>query len=45
MMERWMRSEDHDVRWVMKQNLAKKRLAAPGPGWVARWQATLAEHG
>ncbi len=41
LMERWMQSEDKDVRWVMKQNLSKKRLAAAGAGWVAEWQARL----
>jgi hypothetical protein len=44
LMERWLRSEDRDVRWVMKQNLAKKRLAEAGEGWVARWRASLARH-
>ena len=42
-MERWMRSENPDVRWVMKQNLSKKRLAAGGADWVAEWQARFAE--
>jgi hypothetical protein len=41
LMERWMRSGDPDVRWVMKENLSKKRMAAAGPDWVARWQAEL----
>lgn len=41
-MERWMRSRDPDVRWVMRQNLAKKRLAAAGADWVERWRAELA---
>lgn len=35
LMERWVRSEDHDVAWVMKQNLAKKRIAVAGAEWVA----------
>lgn len=41
LMERWMRSEDPDVRWVMRQNLTKKRLAAAGTDWVERWKADL----
>jgi HEAT repeat protein len=41
LMERWMRSGDPDVRWVMKQNLSKKRLAVVGPDWVAEWKARL----
>lgn len=40
-MERWMRSSDPDVRWVMRQNLTKKRLAAAGAAWVASWRARL----
>jgi hypothetical protein len=40
-MERWLRSDDPDVRWVMNQNLSKKRLAAAGPDWVAQWKAQL----
>ena len=43
LMERWMRSEDRDVRWVMKQNLTKKRLAAAGPDWVASWSSELTD--
>ncbi len=41
-MERWMRRDDPDVRWVMKQNLAKKRIVAAGPDWVTSWRAELA---
>jgi HEAT repeat protein len=40
-MERWIASEDPDVRWVMKQNLAKKRLAKAGADWVAAMSAEL----
>jgi hypothetical protein len=43
LMERWMREDDRDVRWVMRQNLSKKRLAAAaGPEWVAARMAELA---
>lgn len=38
-----MWSEDPDVRWVMKQNLTKKRLTAAGVHWVASWSARLAD--
>lgn len=41
LMERWLRSEDRDVRWIMRQNLAKQRLARMDAGWVAGWQARL----
>lgn len=40
-MERWLPSKDPDVRWVMKQNLGKKRMAAVGTEWAEGWQARL----
>lgn len=40
-MERWFGSQDHDVRWIMRQNLAKQRLARADPEWTATWQARL----
>jgi hypothetical protein len=44
-MEAWLTSEDQDVRWIMKQNLAKKRLAHMDAEWVAACQAQLdAQH-
>lgn len=35
MMERWLRSDDPDVRWIMRTNLGKSRIAALGGTWVA----------
>jgi hypothetical protein len=35
MMERWLGSEDRDVRWIMRQNLAKQRLVRCDANWVA----------
>lgn len=40
-MERWFASEDRDVRWVMKENLKKKRLARMDAEWVAIWRERL----
>lgn len=40
-MERWFGSDDKDVRWIMKQNLRKNRLARMDPEWVASWKAEL----
>ena len=40
-IERWMSSNDPDVRWVMRTNLTKKRMAAAGSEWVAAWQARM----
>ena len=34
-MERWLGSPDRDVRWVMRENLKKNRLARLDPAWVA----------
>jgi hypothetical protein len=40
-MEAWFASPDSDVRWVMKQNLRKKRLERMDAEWVAEWQSQL----
>jgi hypothetical protein len=42
MMERWLVSDDRDVRWIMRQNLAKQRLVRADASWVASWLAQLA---
>lgn len=34
MMEKWLASEDPDVRWVMRENLRKNRLRKMDPEWV-----------
>jgi hypothetical protein len=39
LMEKWLRSSDRDVAWAMQGNLAKARIGAMGPAWVARWRA------
>jgi hypothetical protein len=33
-MERWITSQDSDIRWIMKQNLMKKRLSRMDESWV-----------
>ena len=40
-MERWFASDDPDVRWIMKENLRKKRLQRMDSCWVAHWRAML----
>lgn len=40
-MERWLACEDRDVRWIMKENLRKRRLARMDVPWVADCQAAL----
>lgn len=41
LMERWLISEDRDVRWIMRQNLQKQRLVRIDSAWVAAWLARL----
>ncbi len=40
-MERWLASADKDVRWVMKENLKKNRLARMDAAWVKTWHNRL----
>ncbi len=40
-MERWFASDDPDVRWIMRENLKKDRLARRDAAWVKRWKAKL----
>ncbi len=41
MMEQWLASDDPDVRWIMRQNLMKKRLARMDQDWVVACKAKL----
>jgi len=41
MMERWLRADDPDVRWIMKTNLGKSRMGALGEDWVTDKRASL----
>jgi hypothetical protein len=38
MMERWLTNDDRDVRWIMRENLKKNRLARMDAKWVEYWQ-------
>jgi hypothetical protein len=40
-METWFTCLDSDVRWIMKQNLRKKRLERMDADWVSKWQSQL----
>jgi hypothetical protein len=40
-MERWFGGDDKDVRWIMRENLRKKRLARMDPAWVEEWTERL----
>lgn len=40
-MEAWVEQEDADIRWLMRQNLKKKRLSRIDPDWVETWLRRL----
>jgi len=40
-MEQWIASHDPDIRWIMKQNLKKKRLSRMDEAWVEAQLALL----
>ena len=40
-MEKWIRSQDSDVRWIMKQNLKKNRLLRMDKVWVMEYLEAL----
>ena len=40
-LEKWFTCPDKDIRWMMKENLKKKRLARMDAGWVAEWLARM----
>jgi hypothetical protein len=44
-MERWIGVDDADIRWVMRSNLAKKRLERMNPSWVESQRAQLGASG
>ncbi len=41
LMERWIAHEDRDVRWIMQQNLKKKRLIRLDSAWVESMQKLM----
>jgi hypothetical protein len=41
-MDPWTSTHDPEVRWIMRENLKKKRLAKVGDGTLARWRAATA---
>jgi len=40
MMEKWMLSQDRDIRWIMRENLKKARLERMDASWVEYWKST-----
>ena len=41
LMERWFKSRDPNVRWVMRENLKKNRLVKMDAKWARKWAAAL----
>lgn len=41
-MEKWFANPNLDIRWIMRENLKKDRLARADSRWVQQWQAKLA---
>jgi hypothetical protein len=37
-LEKWLVNPDVEVRWIMHENLKKKRLERIDPGWVVYWR-------
>jgi hypothetical protein len=38
-MEKWLASNDPDVRWIMRENLKKNRLVRMDREWTEQWRA------
>ena len=41
LMEKWLVTSDKDVRWIMKTNLKKARLARMDAAWVKKWRSKI----
>jgi hypothetical protein len=41
LMERWFTTDDRDIRYVMRENLKKKRLERMDAGWVTQWKERI----
>lgn len=41
LMQKWLKTADSDVRWLMKENLKKNRLMKLDPAWVKSCLAAL----
>jgi len=40
-MEHWFSTRDKDIRWIMRENLKKKRLVRMNTAWVQDWRVRL----
>jgi hypothetical protein len=43
LMEKWLGTAEKDIRWIMRENLQKKRLARMDSEWVKKWQGRTSE--
>ena len=41
LMDKWLADTDKDIRWIMKENLKKNRLARTDAAWVKKWQSRI----
>ena len=41
LMEKWLVESDKEVRWIMKENLKKDRLARMDARWVKKWRGRI----
>jgi len=41
LMEKWFASTNGDVRWIMAENLKKKRLVRMDPEWTDTWRSRM----
>ncbi len=41
LMEKWLKSSDKDIRWIMRENLKKNRLVRMDADWVINWQRVI----
>lgn len=41
LMEKWLHNSDNDIRWIMKENLKKARLARMDADWVKKWLSEI----
>lgn len=40
-MEKWFGTDDMDIRWIMRENLKKKRLEIKDRNWVEMWRCKV----
>jgi hypothetical protein len=38
LMEKWLQSDDKDIRWIMQENLKKNRLIRLDEKWINQWK-------